>query len=258
MASGFSAQFRGFRLLAGRRITRFTTATAFRLKPEATLLGQANPRAREPRTRDRTMTVFDDLRQTLRGLARSKLATAVLLLSLALGTGANATLYSVMDALLFRPPPGVTGCVAARVGPHQPVQRRLVRPDLVSRLRVDASMPRRRSSRSPPSMIRRSTVVRLRRQLVSASASCRCRRNSSRPSAWDGGVSLLPARRRGVPPAVISDALWTAARPAGRSRSAGVERRWRRSRDRVGCAGALRRPAARAARAMSGSRSRRR
>src|SRR6185436_19395670 len=35
------------------------------------------------------------------------LATAALLLSLAVGTGANATLYSVMDALLFRPPPGV-------------------------------------------------------------------------------------------------------------------------------------------------------
>ena len=51
------------------------------------------------------MTVFDDIRQTLRSLARSKLATAVLLLSLAVGTGANATLYSVMDALLFRPPP---------------------------------------------------------------------------------------------------------------------------------------------------------
>ena len=55
------------------------------------------------------MTVFDDIRHTLRSLARSKLATAVLLLSLAVGTGANATLYSVMDALLFRPPPGVTG-----------------------------------------------------------------------------------------------------------------------------------------------------
>ncbi len=55
------------------------------------------------------MTVLDDIRRTLRGLSRTKLATAVLLVSLAVGTGANATLYSVMDALLFRPPPGVTG-----------------------------------------------------------------------------------------------------------------------------------------------------
>ena len=54
------------------------------------------------------MSVLDDIRRTLRGLSRTKLATAVLLVSLAVGTGANATLYSVMDALLFRPPPGVT------------------------------------------------------------------------------------------------------------------------------------------------------
>ena len=55
------------------------------------------------------MRVLDDIRQTLRSLARSKLATAVLLVSLGVGTGVNATLYSVMDALLFRPPPGVAG-----------------------------------------------------------------------------------------------------------------------------------------------------
>ena len=35
------------------------------------------------------------------------MTTAVIMVSLALGTGANATLYSVMDALLFRPPRGV-------------------------------------------------------------------------------------------------------------------------------------------------------
>ena len=78
-------------------------------KPEAhTAIGEPSREPAKPRTAT-TMTVLDDLRQALRGLARSKLATAVLLLSLALGTGANATLYSVMDALLFRPPPGVTG-----------------------------------------------------------------------------------------------------------------------------------------------------
>jgi predicted permease len=53
------------------------------------------------------MNVLQDLHYALRGLARSKLTSAVLLFSLALGTGANATLFSVMDALLFRPPPGV-------------------------------------------------------------------------------------------------------------------------------------------------------
>jgi predicted permease len=53
------------------------------------------------------MTVLNDLRYAFRTLARGKMTTAVIMLSLALGTGANATLYSVMDALLFRPPAGV-------------------------------------------------------------------------------------------------------------------------------------------------------
>jgi predicted permease len=53
------------------------------------------------------MTVVNDLRYAFRALGRGKMTTAVVLLSLALGTGANATLYSVMDALLFRPPAGV-------------------------------------------------------------------------------------------------------------------------------------------------------
>jgi putative ABC transport system permease protein len=53
------------------------------------------------------MTVINDLRYALRTLARGKMTTAVIMLSLALGTGANATLFSVMDALLFRPPAGV-------------------------------------------------------------------------------------------------------------------------------------------------------
>ena len=49
------------------------------------------------------MTVLNDLRFAFRTLARGKMTTAVILLSLGLGTGANATLFSVMDALLFRP-----------------------------------------------------------------------------------------------------------------------------------------------------------
>ncbi|MGH9373566.1 MAG: ABC transporter permease, partial [Vicinamibacterales bacterium] len=52
-------------------------------------------------------SVLDDLRQSARGFGRAKTATTVLLLSLALGTGANAALYSVIDGLLFRPPAGV-------------------------------------------------------------------------------------------------------------------------------------------------------
>lgn len=51
--------------------------------------------------------MFDDLKFAVRSLARAKLTTIVLLVSLALGTGANAALYGVMSALLFEPPSGV-------------------------------------------------------------------------------------------------------------------------------------------------------
>jgi predicted permease len=52
-------------------------------------------------------TVLSDVRYALRSLARTKGTTAVLLLSLAAGTGANAVLYGVLAGLLFRPPPGI-------------------------------------------------------------------------------------------------------------------------------------------------------
>jgi putative ABC transport system permease protein len=48
-----------------------------------------------------------DLRDSYRTLVRSPGVTAVIVLSLALGTGANAAVYSAIDALLFRPAPGV-------------------------------------------------------------------------------------------------------------------------------------------------------
>jgi predicted permease len=51
--------------------------------------------------------LLDDLKYAVRGFTRSKVTAAILLVSLALGTGANAVLYSAMDGLLFRPPAGV-------------------------------------------------------------------------------------------------------------------------------------------------------
>src|SRR5262245_37222051 len=47
------------------------------------------------------------MRDTWRALPRSRGMTATIVLSLALGTGANAAVYSAIDALLFRPPPAV-------------------------------------------------------------------------------------------------------------------------------------------------------
>lgn len=48
-----------------------------------------------------------DLRQSIRALRRAKGTTAILILSLGLGTGANAAVYSTLDALLLRGPAGI-------------------------------------------------------------------------------------------------------------------------------------------------------
>jgi predicted permease len=51
--------------------------------------------------------MFEDVRYALRSLGRSKALTAVLLVSLALGTGANAAVCGVVYALLLQPPAGI-------------------------------------------------------------------------------------------------------------------------------------------------------
>src|SRR6185295_11292046 len=52
-------------------------------------------------------SLLHDLRYAARTLVRTPGWTSMALLTLALGTGANAAVFSFVDALLFKPAPGI-------------------------------------------------------------------------------------------------------------------------------------------------------
>ena len=66
-------------------------------------------------------TTLQDLRYAVRGLRRRKVFAAGVILTLALGIGANATMFGLVDRLLFRAPPGLSA--AERV--HRVYRHRL-------------------------------------------------------------------------------------------------------------------------------------
>src|SRR5688572_28225567 len=61
--------------------------------------------ASPPSSRDPFGRWRQDLRQAWRGLAATRATVAVAALSLALGIGVNTGVFSILDALLFRPVP---------------------------------------------------------------------------------------------------------------------------------------------------------
>ena len=72
---------------------------------------------------DRWESIAQDLRYVIRGLARSPGFTAMVVITLALGLGANAAIYSVLDRLFVQAPIGVV----------QPDQVRRLREDIATR-----------------------------------------------------------------------------------------------------------------------------
>jgi len=85
---------------------------------------------RRPRFAGTRSTMIDDIRYAVRGWRREPAVTAIIVLILVVGIGANAIMFGVVDRLLLQPPSGVGDVEAARriyfgtdAPPRRPGQR---------------------------------------------------------------------------------------------------------------------------------------
>ncbi|HEY2375701.1 MAG TPA: ADOP family duplicated permease [Gemmatimonadaceae bacterium] len=72
-------------------------------------------RAQHARRAEWWSAILQDLRYAVRGLRATKSFTAVVVLALALGVGANATMFGIIDRLLLRPPPFLAAATETNV-----------------------------------------------------------------------------------------------------------------------------------------------
>src|SRR3954468_20780096 len=66
------------------------------------------------------MGIFEDLRYSLRAIAKNRGVAAVAVVSLALGIGANTTIFTMVNAVLLRPLPVETPSRLAAVSTVDP------------------------------------------------------------------------------------------------------------------------------------------
>lgn len=96
----------GFTQTACAELTDLARA-AIRARVGASLpiTGGNPPRAPRPKGRSFMQTLLHDLRLAVRSLMASRVQSAIAILTLALGIGANTAIFSVLDSLLIRPVP---------------------------------------------------------------------------------------------------------------------------------------------------------